>query len=102
MYYKNTQGAGIVQSVEQLATGWMTEGSKFQSWYGQEFSFSTSSRPNLRPTQLPILWMSGALSQEVKQPGSEADHSPPTSSEVKKTWIHISTPPIYLHGIVFN
>jgi hypothetical protein len=24
---------------------------------------------------------------EVKLPGREADHSPPTSAEVKKTWI---------------
>jgi hypothetical protein len=23
----------------------------------------------------------------------EADHSPPASAEVKKTWIHTSTPP---------
>jgi hypothetical protein len=24
--------------VEWLAMGWMTEGSEFESWYGQEFS----------------------------------------------------------------
>jgi hypothetical protein len=29
----------------------------------------------------------------VKQPGREADHSPPTSAEVKKMWIYTSTPP---------
>jgi hypothetical protein len=27
-----------------------------------------------------------------KQPGREADHSPPTSAQVKKTWIYTSTP----------
>jgi hypothetical protein len=29
----------------------------------------------------------------VKPQGREADHSPPTSTEVKKTWIHTSAPP---------
>jgi hypothetical protein len=29
----------------------------------------------------------------VKRPGREADHSPPTSAEVKKMWIYTSTPP---------
>jgi hypothetical protein len=28
----------------------------------------------------------------VMRPGREADHSPPTGNEVKKMWIHISTP----------
>jgi hypothetical protein len=29
----------------------------------------------------------------VKRPGCEADHSPPTSAEVKKMWIYTSTTP---------
>jgi hypothetical protein len=29
----------------------------------------------------------------VKRPVREADHSPPTSAEVKKMWIYTSTPP---------
>jgi hypothetical protein len=33
------------------------------------------------------------FSPGVKRPGREADHSPPTSAEVKKTWLHRSTPP---------
>jgi hypothetical protein len=28
-----------------------------------------------------------------KRPGREADHSPPTSAEVKKMWIYTSTTP---------
>jgi hypothetical protein len=48
---------------------------------------STSSRPVLGPTQPPIQWVPGALSPGGKQPGREAGHSPPTSAEVKKTWI---------------
>jgi hypothetical protein len=29
----------------------------------------------------------------VKRQGREADHSPPTSAEVKKMWIYAFTPP---------
>jgi hypothetical protein len=34
-----------------------------------------------------------ALSPRIKRPGRKADHSPPTSAEVKKMWIYTSTPP---------
>jgi hypothetical protein len=46
----------------------------------------------MEPTQFPIQWVRGALSPGVKRPGREADHSPPTSAEVKKTWVYTSTP----------
>jgi hypothetical protein len=59
----------------------------------KNFLFSTSSRPALGPTQPRIQWVPGALSPRVKKPGREADHWPPTSAEVKKTWIYTSTPP---------
>jgi hypothetical protein len=52
------------------------------------FCFSISSRPALGSTQRPIKWVPG-----VKRQGLQADHSPPTSAEVKKMWIHTSTPP---------
>jgi hypothetical protein len=52
-----------------------------------------SSRQNLGSTQPPIQWVSGALSPAVKRPEREAEHSPPTSDEVKKTWVYTSTPP---------
>jgi hypothetical protein len=38
----------------------------------------------------------------VKRPGREADHSPPSSAEVKNTWSYTSTPPIRLHGVVLS
>jgi hypothetical protein len=41
----------------------------------------------------PIRWVPGALSLGVKRPGREADHSPPTRAEIKKTWVYTSTPP---------
>jgi hypothetical protein len=59
----------------------------------KNFVFSTSSRLVLGLTQPPIKWATGALSLGVKQLGREADHSPPTNAEVKKTWIYTSIPP---------
>jgi hypothetical protein len=41
-------------------------------------------------------------SLEVKRPGLEADHSPPSSAEVKNVWSCTSTPPICLHGVVLG
>jgi hypothetical protein len=47
------------------------------------FLFTTASRMALGPTQPPIQLVPGALSLGVKRPGCEADHSPPSSAEVK-------------------
>jgi hypothetical protein len=33
------------------------------------------------------------LSKVAKRPGREANHSPPTSAEGKKTWIYTTIPP---------
>jgi hypothetical protein len=60
--------------------------------------FESSSSPGrvknfLFSTQPPTQRVPGALSPELKRPGSEADHSPPASAEVKKMWIYTSTPP---------
>jgi hypothetical protein len=38
----------------------------------------------------------------VKRPEREADHSPPSSAEVKNAWSYTSTPPIRLHGVVLS
>jgi hypothetical protein len=59
----------------------------------KNFLFSTSFRPVLGPTQPPIQWVPRALSLGAKRPVRAADHSPPTSAEVKKTWIYTFTPP---------
>jgi hypothetical protein len=52
----------------------------------KNFLFSTSFRPAMGSTQPPIQWVPEAVSPEIKRPGHEADHLPPTSAEVKKTW----------------
>jgi hypothetical protein len=59
---------------------------------GKIFLSSTSSRTVLGPTQPPIQGVPGAPSPGVKWPEREADHSPPTSAEVKNPWIYTSTP----------
>jgi hypothetical protein len=44
----------------------------------------TASRTALGPNQPPIQWVPGALSLGIKRPRCEADHSPPSSAEVKE------------------
>jgi len=66
------------------ATGWTT-GVRLSAeagiiYYLLFFLFATASSPALGPTQPPI-----QLAPGVKRPGREADHSPPSSAEVKNT-----------------
>jgi hypothetical protein len=75
-----------------LWAGWLRDRSSSPS-RDKNFNFSISSRPALRSTQPPIHWVPGALSLVVKWQGSEADHSPQTNAEVKKTWNYTSTLP---------
>jgi hypothetical protein len=44
----------------------------------------------VQPTAIQLV--PAALSPGVKRPGREADHSPPSSAEGKKTSIYTSTP----------
>jgi hypothetical protein len=53
--------------------------------------FTTAFRMVLGPSQPHIQWVSEALSLWVKQPGREADHSLPSSAEVKNVWSYTST-----------
>jgi hypothetical protein len=46
-------------------------------------------------------WVPGTLTLGVKRPGSEADHSPPSSAEVKNAWSYTTIPPVRLHGRLF-
>jgi hypothetical protein len=48
------------------------------------FLVTTMSRRALEPNQSPIRWVRGALSLRAKRPVREADHSPPSSAEIKE------------------
>jgi hypothetical protein len=77
-----------------IATGYRLDSRKVGVWRGGKiFLHSMSSRLALGPTQPPIEWVLRTLSPGVKRLGREADHSPPTSAEVKNMWICTSTPP---------
>jgi len=72
---------------------------RLESLQGQEiFPFSKTSKPFLQPTQSPIPWTPGTLFWTVQQPLHEANHSPPSSVEVKNKWDYTSTPLICLHS----
>jgi hypothetical protein len=59
----------------------------YSGFYGSAlgiFLFTTASRTALGPTQPPVQWVPRAIFLGVKRPGREADHSPPSSTEVKE------------------
>jgi hypothetical protein len=61
--------------------------------YGMD-SRGVGAGPVLGPTKPPIQRVPVALSPRgVQRPGREADHSPPTSAEIKNTWIYTSILP---------
>jgi hypothetical protein len=70
--------------------GWKIGGFESRQGLGI-FLFITASRPTLGPTQRPIQWVPGVISLGVKRPGREADHSPPSSAEVKNSCNYTST-----------
>jgi hypothetical protein len=59
---------------------------------GSFYLTNTASRPALKPIQPPIHCISGAPTQGLKRPRSEADYSPPSSTEVKNPWSSNFTP----------
>jgi hypothetical protein len=69
--------AVIAQSVQRWATGWTIRGLGI-------FLFTTASRTALGIPQPPIQSVPGALSLRLKRPGRKADHSPPSSVDVKE------------------
>jgi hypothetical protein len=76
-------------SIVGTVTGYGLEGWDVESRQGQEFSLlqivQTDSGSHPGSYHMGPQW--------VKRQGHEADHSPPTSAEVKKTWTYTSTPP---------
>jgi hypothetical protein len=75
----------------------------FDSRQGLEiFLFTTASRTALESTKPRIQWASGVLSLGVKRSGREADHSPPSSAEIKERvelYLHTPNTP---YGVVLS
>jgi hypothetical protein len=61
--------------------------------WGQEFSLLhvVQTGSGVHSDSYPM--GTGGSFPGVKRSGREADHSPLTSAEVKKTWVYTSTPP---------
>jgi hypothetical protein len=66
---------------------------------GTVFKFSIASTKALEPTQSPIKLVADAVSLGVKRQGREADHSPPSSADVKNVGA-LRRLSIGLHGTV--
>jgi hypothetical protein len=85
----NRRFGGNRAAVAHLCSDWLRAGRQRSRSSSQSrvknFHFSVSSRPELGSTQPPIQCVLGALSPVVKRQEREADHSSPTSAEVKKT-----------------
>ena len=76
-----SRAAGIVQSVWQLAMGWMVQASNPG---GVRFSVPPRLAP--RPTQPPLQWVPG-LYRGVERPERDANHPSPCQ------WVGAVTPP---------
>jgi hypothetical protein len=53
------------------------------------------------PTQTPIQWVPGALSLRIMRPGREADHSPPSSADVKNAWCLVTHRDIFTFTFIY-
>jgi hypothetical protein len=77
-----------------IATGYRLDnrGVGVRVLVGSEFSLLhlVQTGSGVHPASYPM--GTGSSFPRVKQPGPEADHSPPASSEVKNVWIYTSTP----------
>jgi hypothetical protein len=93
--------AVIAQSVSRWAKGWMIGvlGFDYRRGLGIFLITTAVSRTALEPTQIPIQW---AIFLRAKRTGREADHSPPSSAEVKECVELYHHSPVRLHGVVLG
>jgi len=100
-YCKPVTKINVISSVSDMALDYGLDDRGLESWQGVGiFLFTTASRLALGRTKPPIQWVPEALSLGVKWPLREADHSPPSSAEIKNAWSYPSTTPLRLHGSV--
>jgi hypothetical protein len=94
MFYSSI--VGRQDSAVGIATGYGLDsrGFRVRVPVGARF-FSSQRHPDgfWGPPSLLSNGYPGGLSPGVKRLGREADHSYPTSAEVKMTWIYTTTPP---------
>jgi hypothetical protein len=84
--FNKSENAYTVGIAQWYSVGYGLNDQGFESRQGLEiFLLTTTYIPALGPTQPPIKWVPGALSLGVKRPGHEAEHSPPSSAEVKES-----------------
>jgi hypothetical protein len=78
---------------KNIYSGWTTKRSGVRVPVGYKCSLLhiVQTGSGVHPTSYKM--GTGGSFPGVKQQGREADHSPPTSAEVKKIWIYTSTPP---------
>jgi hypothetical protein len=88
---KNDKNEGKIQGQEKSGKYEKNKSKEGNIKKGNEDSVhSKIARSEVHPTSYPM--GTGSTFPGVKRPGSEADHSPPTSTKVKKIWIYTSTP----------
>jgi hypothetical protein len=66
-----------------IATDYRPDGLGIESRWEGGRDFPRLSRPELWPTQPPVQWVPG-LSRSIVRPGRAADHSSPSSAEVRE------------------
>jgi hypothetical protein len=95
-------GASLAQSVQLLATSWPIGRSGFDSQRGLGIFFDIMSRPVLGHPQPLIQLVRRIISLGLKLQKRAADHSPPSSAEVKKCVGLYLHSPTRLHGVVVS
>ena len=87
-------------SAQDWATSCITEELLNSCLRQETVLFSKVSMPAAGPTQPPIQWVMCTF-LGVKQPGCEANHFPPFSTEVRNVWSHTATCQMW-HGVNFT
>jgi hypothetical protein len=83
--FLHMQNIWELDSSISIAMGYVLDGQGWIPTRGKILLFFIASGLALRPTQPPIQWVPGTVSMGVKQERHEADHSPPSSAEVKNS-----------------
>jgi hypothetical protein len=80
---------GILKKMRLISIEWVVTGQcGCGLWAGRlGFDYRQGQRYFFSPSSLVSSGTGG-----IKRPGREADHSPPSSAEIKNTWSYISTP----------